>query len=89
MLLIPIFADHKSFPNRERCENNSRLQSRLLINQSLYLLGKYIDCIHKQLQPTKSNNLYKVDSRVRVQLSPSPVNHEKNTNRLNKWFRFI
>ena len=30
-----------------------------------------------------------VDSRVRVQLGPSPVNHEKNTNRLNKWFRFI
>ena len=30
-----------------------------------------------------------VDSRVRVQLGPSPVNHEKNTNELNKWFRFI
>jgi len=30
-----------------------------------------------------------VDSRVRVQLGPLPVNHEKNTNRLNKWFRFI
>jgi len=29
------------------------------------------------------------DSRVRVQLGPSPVNYEKNTNRLNKWFRFI
>jgi len=26
-----------------------------------------------------------VDSRVRVQLGPSPMNHEKNTNRLNKW----
>jgi len=34
-------------------------------------------------------NVYRVDSRVRVQLGPSPVNHEKNTNRLNKWFRFI
>jgi len=30
-----------------------------------------------------------VDSRVRVQLGPSPVDHEKNTNRLNRWFRFI
>jgi len=30
-----------------------------------------------------------VDSKVRVQLGPSPVNHEKNINRLNKWFRFI
>jgi len=30
-----------------------------------------------------------VDSRVRVQLGPSLVNHEKNTKRLNKWFRFI
>ena len=35
------------------------------------------------------NNEKKVDSRMRVQLGPSPVNHEKNTNRLNKWFRFI
>jgi hypothetical protein len=30
-----------------------------------------------------------VDSRVRVQLSPSPVDHEKNTVGLNTWFRFI
>ena len=30
-----------------------------------------------------------VDSRVRVQLSPSPMDHKKNTNRLDRWSKFI
>jgi len=52
-------------------------------------------CYHKVAKKNKNKimlqpeHIIKVDSRVRVQLGPSPVNHEKNTNRLNKWFRFI
>jgi len=30
----------------------------------------------------------KVDSRVMIQLSPSSVDHDKNTIGLNRWFRF-
>jgi len=41
------------------------------------------------MKNAKNTFFLRVNSRVRVQLGPSPVNHEKNTNRLNKWFRFI
>ena len=30
-----------------------------------------------------------MDSKVRVQLGPSPVDHEKNTDGWNRWYRFI
>jgi len=54
-----------------------------IINVTLILkMDNYFDTGKKKTKKM-------VDSRVRVQLGPSPVNHEKNTNRLNKWFRFI
>jgi len=66
---------------------------KVLVNKTLNLnnFSAYTCDVRETLFKLK-NIFYtssQVNSRVRVQLGPSPVNHEKNTNRLNKWFRFI
>ena len=75
----------------------------LLYTLFLELYGYWLHCyllyifvfvgFDKELEFTTQLHInqynFTVDSRMRVQLSLSPVDHEKNTVRLNIWFRFI